>query len=272
MKEIISTIKNCGAAECAVIPYKFCDVINKNIENRLQFVPQSVIIGTVPYYTHFCDQPRTVSAYAIARDYHILLSNICTEAVNELKKLYPKASFAAFGDHSPINEKIAAAKAGLGIIGDNSLLITENHSSFVFLFEILTDIFIEAIPQEVKYCEHCGACKKRCLADITDKKTCLSALTQKKGELSEYESKMISRSRCAWGCDICQLACPHTKKAIESGTIYTDSSWFNSHILLTPSEQTINNSEDFALRAYSWRGPQTILRNLKLINDKEETE
>ena len=33
MEKIISTIKNCGAAECAVIPYKFCDVINKNIEN-----------------------------------------------------------------------------------------------------------------------------------------------------------------------------------------------------------------------------------------------
>ena len=266
MKTIQELLIDLGAAEVGVIAYEHCDVINHNLENRLSFHPNSVIIGTVPYYTAFCDIPHTVSAYALAYDYHKLLFNICNNAIEKLSQLYPQAHFAGFADHSPINEKLAAAKAGLGIIGDHSLLITKKHSSFVFLFEIITDLVFDVKPHKIEYCEHCGACKNACPANINDKKTCLSAITQKKGELTQSEIDLIKNSGYVWGCDICQMICPHTKEAIASKTIYTNLSWFNSGIISVPDTNTIFDEEDFNNRAYSWRGRQTILRNISILN------
>ena len=59
-------------------------------------------------------------------------------------------------------------------------------------------------------------------------------------------------------------------KAKQDGTLYTDHSWFNYNINLTPTQESISNSNDFLNRAYSWRGEKTIVRNL-LILDKNET-
>jgi epoxyqueuosine reductase len=267
MKQFTDIIKSYGAAEVGAIPYRECTVINTKLAERLAFTPKTVFIGIVPYYTHFCDGGRTVSAYALAHDYHKHLHSICIGAVNKLKECFPTASFEGFADHSPINEKLAAAKAGLGIIGDHSLLITERYSSFVFLFEIITDLEFDLNVSDIRYCGHCGACKKACPADINDKKTCLSAITQKKGELTQSESDLIKGNGYIWGCDICQLACPHTQRAISTKDIYTDSTWFNSNIIAFPNEQTVADSDDFLMRAYSWRGKQTILRNISLLDN-----
>lgn len=270
MKQIKEVIKRNGAADVGFVAFNQCDVINHRLERALPFIPQTVILGIVPYYTLFCDNERTVSAYALAHDYHTLLNRISETSITELKLLFPEAGFIAFADHSPINEKLAAAKAGLGIIGDHSLLITERFSSFVFIFEIFTDLVFDLPENEVKHCEHCGACKKACPANFYDKATCLSAITQKKGELSEEETLLIKRSGCVWGCDLCQMVCPHTKKAISEQTIYTDSKWFNTNIVAVPDEQTIANPDDFPLRAYSWRGKQTIARNISILNDDSQ--
>lgn len=267
MRQITEIIKSLGTADVGAVRYEECNVINANLESKLGFHPQTVIIGIIPYYTHFCDEPRTVSAYALAYDYHKLLHTICDNAVNKIKTIYPNFHFAGFADHSPINEKLAAAKAGLGIIGDHSLLITELYSSFVFLFEIITDLEFDLPTHDIKYCEHCGACKRACPADIDNKKTCLSAITQKKGELLQSESNLIKHNGYVWGCDICQLACPHTKHAISSKTIYTDSNWFNSNVIAFPNENTLADTADFTKRAYSWRGKQTIMRNISLLNN-----
>ena len=45
---------------------------------------------------------------------------------------------------------------------------------------------------------------------------------EKKGELSEYEKELLQNNRTVWGCDICQLICPLTKKAIEKAGYSTE--------------------------------------------------
>ena len=272
MEKLIQIMTECGAGTAAAIKYDDCDIINQRLADKIPFAAKSVFIGTIPYYTHFCDESKTVSSYALAYDYHTYIKNLGESIIKEAKQYYPNANFMCFGDHSPINEKIAAAKAGLGIIGEHSLLITPNYSSFVFLFEIITDIECDAIAQEVKYCEKCGKCQAACPSDISDKKICLSALTQKKGVLTNDEVFLIKKSSCAWGCDICQEVCPHTISAKKRGTIYTNNSWFNSNVLNRPSEETVAHISDFNSRAYSWRGSTTILRNLNIINSDENGE
>ena len=266
MENLIKIMVECGSADAAAIKYENCDIINQRLADKLGFTPKSVCIGIIPYYTHFCDKDKTVSSYALAYDYHTYIKNLGEAIIAKASSIYPSAHFSCFGDHSPINEKTAAARAGLGIIGKHSLLITPLYSSFVFLFEIISDLECDRDAGEIKHCENCGNCIAACPANISDKKTCLSAVTQKKGELSKSEADLLKATSCAWGCDICQAVCPHTVDAINQGTIYTSNNWFNSNVIAHPSEESIANVSDFNSRAYSWRGSATILRNLNIIN------
>lgn len=272
MERLISVLRKSGSADAAVIKFSDCEIINERLATGLGFNPRSVIICTLPYYTHFCDEERSVSAYALAYDYHRLISEIGTSAVAEAKMLFPEANFRIFGDHSPINEKNAAAKAGLGIIGAHSMLITPKHSSFVFLFELFTDLECDAIAGEIQYCENCGKCIEACPGFLSEQGECLSAVTQKKGKLSHEEKLLIRKYKFAWGCDICQMVCPHTIRAIKSGEIYTESKWFNNKVISNPNELSVNDEDDFKLRAYSWRGKNTILRNINILNEADKVE
>lgn len=268
MDRLIDILKQNGAADAAIIKFSDCDITNQKLADRLEFEPKSVVIATVPYYTHHCDLPKSISSYALAFDYHTYLKSIADASIEQAKSIFPEASFSYFGDHSPIDEKKAAAKAGLGVIGRHSLLITEKYSSFVFLFEIITDIDCSAEAREIKYCIQCNKCVEACPSFLKGDGECLSSVTQKKAQLSDDEISLISKCGTAWGCDICQTVCPYTEKAIKNGTIYTNSDWFCSNICSTPSESTVNDEQDFSNRAYSWRGKQTILRNIKIINGK----
>lgn len=270
MNKITEIIRKCGAAKSGAINYSECDIINPRLIEKLPFSPETVFIGIVPYYTHYCDQPRNVSAYALAYDYHLYIKELCERIITEAQAEYPHAEFSWFCDHSPINEKTAAAKAGLGIIGEHSLLITPEYSSFVFLFEIFTDLKYSVKPNKILNCEKCGKCIESCPADLFDKRSCLSAVTQKKGTLSENEKQLIQKTESVWGCDICQTVCPHTINALKTESIYSETAWFNYNIISSPTQESVSDLTDFSKRAYSWRGPQTILRNIDIFNNKEK--
>lgn len=270
MEELNNILISCGAANAETIYFSDCVVINEKLIHNIGFKPKAVCIGIIPYYTSYCDKERTVSAYALAYDYHNLIREIGEKSVGMAKSIFPHANFKFFGDHSPINEKDAAAKAGLGIIGENSLLITKEFSSYVFLFELLTDMECGKPANEISYCEKCGRCTKACPGYLAGKGDCLSAITQKKGELSHNEEEMIGNNGSVWGCDICQEVCPYTKAAIQQGTIYASLPWFTNNIISIPTNDTVENSDDFKKRAYSWRGKATILRNIQILNSKTE--
>ncbi len=270
MHELERILIGAGAAKAGLIPYSCCRVINSRLVSRLGFEPKSVCIGIIPYYTHHCDTPKTVSAYALAHDYHKYIAEIGNKAIEACREAFPANNFAFFGDHSPIAEKEAAAKAGLGIIGRHSLLITPEYSSYVFLAEIITDIECARLPAETQFCKDCGACISACPGFLSGICECLSAITQKKGELTDEEAEMLSAYNYAWGCDICQEVCPHTIAAKTSGSIYTDTEWFNGNIVANPDPETVNDEKDFINRAYSWRGKSVILRNIEILNKNRD--
>ncbi len=229
----------------------------------------SVVIFAIPYYTKHTR--KNISSYAAARDYHLFCNELFASVLPRLKEKYQGRLFAGFADDSPIDERHAAALSGLGIIGDNGMLITEKYSSYVFLAEIVTNL---PIKHENKYeLLHCESCEK-CLDACPSKEIgeCLSALTQKKGELSEKEKNAIKSHGSAWGCDICQEVCPHTKRALALGTIYTEIPFFKESLLPCISSDIIMNMDDtsFSSRAYSWRKRDTILRNLKILEENNE--
>ena len=250
----------------APIPLSACRVVKPYLLERAGIGSGTVIMMAIPYYSHACDDPkRNISAYAVPRDYHFYYKQFFERLLSALEARFPNNKFAAFADHSPFDELDAAAKAGLGMRGKNHLLLTEKYSSYVFLGELITDAELPCESREVVCCEACGKCIQACPS--AECGGCLSALTQKKGELSREESDAILRFGTVWGCDICQEVCPHTQKAIKSGTIYSPIPFFEEETIACLTLEMLQSMSDeaFSQRAYAWRGKDTILRNLKLM-------
>ncbi|MBR4296372.1 MAG: epoxyqueuosine reductase [Clostridia bacterium] len=244
-----------------------CPVVRPYLLERAGIDPNgdgSVIIFAVPYYISD-NVDRNVSLYAVPKDYHLYFKGFFDRVLGDLRVEFPSTVFAGFSDHSPIDEMFSASLAGLGVIGKNGLLITEKYSSFVFLGEIICDAELPSNKSDILSCEDCGLCKNACPVGL-DKSKCISSLTQKKGNLDEKEVKELLGGASVWGCDICQSVCPHTKNINE-----TDIEFFKRDRLphLTLDKILKMTDSDFSERAYSWRGKDTILRNLRIFEDKK---
>ena len=253
----------------APIPLSECTIHKPYLLERAGISSGTAIMIAIPYFTEDCLRgDRNISCYAVSKDYHGFFEALYGELLPALQSEFPKNRFAGFADHSPVAEVEAAARAGLGIIGKNHLLITESHSSFVFLGTLVTDATIPCTIHPVKSCENCGKCIFDCPAENMN--GCLSALTQKKGALSTDEQDKILKYRSVWGCDICQMVCPHTVKAIENATIFTPISFFSEQTIPHLTLELLDGMSDevFSSRAYAWRGKDTIRRNLLLFQSK----
>ena len=246
-----------------------CHIYNEALLGRKMPECQSVLLFAVPYYNG-AHPERNISLYAAARDYHLYFSLLEKSLVPKLQEIFPEAQFAVTSDHSPIDERQAALDLGLGVKGDNHLLITERYGSYIFLAEVLSTLPAEAFyengvlspKKETKECLHCGACRRACPSP----EYCLSAITQKKGELSEAEIKMMLDSGILWGCDVCQTVCP-----MNTDVEITPVSFFKEDVMYTLCAKEVEEmpEELFRQRAFSFRGRKTILRNLKLYEENK---
>ncbi|MBQ8174950.1 MAG: epoxyqueuosine reductase [Clostridia bacterium] len=254
----------------AAMPFEACHVIRPGLVRKLTFEPRTVILFLIPYYF---TETENISRYASGGDYHYYVNNFFSLNTPFLQIHSHGYRYAGFCDHSPIDERHAAAAAGLGIIGDNGLLINQHYGSFTFIAEWLTsappELFGFTEPREIGVCEHCGACARACPGKVlpgTSRRKCLSAVTQKKGELTEDEKRLIRENGTAWGCDACQTVCPHNRKIIDEH-LCTPVEWFHrSHIpCMTTDILDRMPDEEFLLRPYSFRGREVLARNLKLI-------
>ena len=257
----------------APLPLSECRVQKPYLLEREGISDGTAVILAAPYFSPAClDPDRNVSAYAVSRDYHAFYQELFAQLLPLLREKYPQYRFAGFADHSPIAEVEAAARAGLGVIGKNNLLITPQYSSYVFLATVFTDAKLPCSPSEIQSCMGCGACQRLCPAG--EESLCHSALTQKKGVLTDEEKACLLDRGMAWGCDGCQEACPHTKEAIQKKTIFSPIPFFNEHLVphLTSDVLEKMSEEEFSKRAYAWRKRETIQRNLQLLeaNGKEK--
>lgn len=173
-----------------------------------------------------------------------------------------------FSDIGPLSDREIARKCGIGFYGKNTNIITEKYGSFVFLGEILTDIYIERNSPSEGSCGDCDLCVKACPTGAIEKpyyinaKKCLSYLGQKKDELSDYEIDKLGLR--IYGCDTCQDVCPLNKAAACSNIQgFIPEKWnidINEEEILNMSNTTFRGT--FGKTACGWRGNRILKRNL----------
>ena len=121
-------------------------------------------------------------------------------------------------DDAPLLERAWAARAGLGFVGKNGMLIVPGEGSFVLLGEVVTTL---ALTPGVPMAERCGTCT-RCLDAcptrafvrpfVLDARRCVAYLTiEHPGPVPEELRAGIGEH--VFGCDDCQTVCPFNQSA-----------------------------------------------------------
>ena len=272
---MLETIRSLlGVPSCA-IPLSVCKIGKPYLLEKAGIpLTGTAILFSIPYLMteDAIDPERNVSLYAVPRDYHGYCRHLSDTLLPELMASFPTHTFAFFSDHSPIDEVNAAARAGLGVIGQNGLLLTPEYGSFVFIGEIVTDATFDTVTQRsVPFfseapptCDSCGACISACPGGCLpgSKTNCLSAVSQKKRELTDKEAHALRKGKLVWGCDTCQLSCPHNQKVIVQKKD-TPIPYFQQARITKLTSELLEamTDEEFAARAFSWRGRTVILRN-----------
>lgn len=267
-----------GAAQWGCCAFSELQLSDQQRQQALQLCPnaQGVYVAAYPYFAG--DRPGNLSLYARGEDYHRVLRRRLGEIAQYLAAQYPEYHFVTGVDSSPLDERQCARLAGVGIAGRNGLVIVPPYGSWVFLGTILTDLPLTSPEQPAPECVHCDACVRACPGGALDgnqfdESRCLSALTQKKGLLSPTEEALLTDHPLIWGCDICQRVCPYNRQVTQSplddlaGRSVPYLSALTKEDLQGLSNRTFR--EKYGERAFAWRGPAVLRRNLALHERKK---
>tara|TARA_R110002033_G_scaffold358_17_gene3598 strand:- start:48440 stop:49366 length:927 start_codon:yes stop_codon:yes gene_type:complete len=176
---------------------------------------KSVISLLLNYYTEETQTADSykISKYAYGQDYHHIIKSKLRQLQEFITEEIGEINGRAFVDSAPVLDKAWAAKSGLGWIGKNSNLLTQQVGSFYFIAELIVDIELEYDHAVTDHCGTCTACLDACPTQaivepyVVDGSKCISYFTiELKNELpSEMKG---SFDDWMFGCDVCQDVCP----------------------------------------------------------------
>ena len=241
------------------VSFQHLNILNVRSKARIPQNCASAIAIIFPYFNKNAFTGN-ISAYCAVADYHTVVGMQLKSMCEKLSEKYPEHSFVPFCDASPVDEVDMCVKAGLGVKGANSLLITPQYGSYVFIGEILTTLPLETTCCEDKGCLNCGLCQKACPGGAiscgvcTEK--CASHISQKKGELTEEETEILFRAKTVFGCDICQTVCPMNRNIKEEYNLFSDD------ILSTVTKENVESI--YKSRPFGWRGLKVLQRNIDI--------
>ncbi|NBW28492.1 MAG: tRNA epoxyqueuosine(34) reductase QueG [Flavobacteriaceae bacterium] len=179
---------------------------------------KSVVSLLLNYYPSELQNQNSykISKYAYGQDYHSVIKEKLKELLFSIQANIGEVNGRAFVDSAPVLDKAWAAKSGIGWIGKNSNLLTQQVGSFYFIAELIIDLELEYDHATTDHCGTCTACIDSCPTDaivapyIVDGSKCISYFTieLKDNIPSEMKGKFDD---WAFGCDICQDVCPWNK-------------------------------------------------------------
>jgi len=156
-----------------------------------------------------------------ATDYHEILIAKLRVVEASILEAAPTATTKCYVDTGPMVERHFAQLAGLGWIGKNTCVLSQDQGSWMLLGVIVTSLEVQAEAVLSPAADRCGSCTRcidACPTDALiaprqmDASLCIAYLTiEKKGSIAEELRAPMGRQ--IFGCDICQDVCPWNRKA-----------------------------------------------------------
>ena len=260
------------------------DYMRKNLDKRtspakLLKNAQSVIclgLNYTPPKTQ--KQPETtdpmgrVANYAQYEDYHLFIKKQLRKLIDFISSIAGEGlQFKICVDSAPLAERALAARAGLGFIGKNRMLINPTLGPQIFLGEIITSLKLQTDESITNDCSNCNKCIDACPTGALradgqfDANKCISYLTiEYKGRiLPDLAEKIGAR---LFGCDECVLACPYQQDAPvcknKHFKFYSDRAKLDLQKILALSQE--NFEADFADSPIKRSGLDRLKRNAQI--------
>lgn len=159
----------------------------------------------------------SIALYARRRDYHEIIKGRLKELAGFLVSK-AGGDVKVFVDTAPVLEKTLAEAAGLGWQGKNTVLISRDFGTWLFLGAIYTTLELPANVAGVEACGSCTRCLDICPTQafpapfMLDSRRCISYLTiEHKGPIPRDLRTPIGNR--IFGCDDCLAVCPWNKFA-----------------------------------------------------------
>lgn len=254
-KKIIEYINSLGIEKCGIAYHN----------------EKCAIVCLFPYFTGL--QGGNLSLYARSKDYHLIIKEKLLKICDYILSLSPDTTLSAFCDIGPEIDRHLAYNAGLGFYGKNTMLINPDLGSWFFIGYILCDLNLEPDAPISQSCIGCNKCIKSCVGNALSEKfdisRCASHISQKKGELSKEESDILKKAGLVFGCDMCQIVCPHNKITPKPMKEFSENL---IHSLSLEDIENLSNKEflrKYKDHAFSWRGRNVLIRNLHLLQSGE---
>ncbi|MCU4162676.1 tRNA epoxyqueuosine(34) reductase QueG [Carboxylicivirga caseinilyticus] len=236
----------------------------------------SVLLNYKPKLEQSDPEAPKLARYAYGKDYHFVIKDKLQLLFDYIKSdIYPDLEGRMFTDSAPVLDRAWAVNSGLGWIGKNTNLIHKKLGSFVLIGELIINMEIEPDTPIKEACGGCTRCIDACPTKALigpyqlDSNKCISYLTiEHREEIpEEFKGKF---ENWAFGCDICQEACPWNWKARP-----TSENEFQPHpdLLQMTNDQWHNLDEDrftelfrkSAVKRTKYKG---LKRNLDFLKKK----
>jgi epoxyqueuosine reductase len=159
-----------------------------------------------------------VARYARGRDYHDVLGRRLESLAARIREAFPGAEARAYVDTGPVLERELAARAGIGAVGKNTLLLHPKAGSWFLLGELFLSLELASDDPLSDLCGRCTRCLTACPTGALrepyrlDSNLCISYWTiEHRGEVPEAVRPLLGE--WVFGCDVCQEVCPWNRKA-----------------------------------------------------------
>jgi epoxyqueuosine reductase len=166
-----------------------------------------------------------IAKYARGSDYHNHLRRRLRRLAAFARTLAPGARARPMSDDAPVLERAWAARAGLGFIGKNGLIIAPGLGSFVLLGEVVTTLPLAPDQPMTERCGSCSLCLDACPTNAfdapfaLDPRRCIAYLTiELRGPMPDDLRGAVGEH--LFGCDECQDVCPYNRAAGETKQRY----------------------------------------------------
>jgi len=235
-----------------------------------------VAVVTLTNYFHGMPQPAAarVAQYAWTADYHDVLGRRLEQLAQAIRDVVPGARTRCYVDAGPVPERELAARAGLGWIGKNTMLIDPHMGSFTFIGVVLTDADLAPdLPFDADRCGTCRACLDACPTNafpaphVLDARRCISYLTiEHRGDFTPAEENLVGE--WLFGCDVCQDVCPWNVRFAQATD---DPAWQPRADVATPELDGLLDADDatFTRRwgdtPFERPGPAGMRRNARAV-------